>query len=282
MGKTHHGTVPSMIDMLAALEETSRTFYLPVVRLPAGLREAVASGYLCMRALDEIEDHPRLSSQQKVEILGKLSLAFQGQTSLEAFDRTPIDGILQSYDGTLPDVSLRLADWAIMAPAAITPRIWEAIAAMADRMAHWARVNWSIGSLEDLDRYTFSVAGAVGIMLCDLLAFFEGAQVDRTHAVLFGRGLQLVNILRNRTDDLARGIDFFPPGYSRERLMAYARECLGRAEAYALSVPSRAFHGLYQIPLKLAYATLDALARGESKLTRETVLALVAEADAQA
>jgi farnesyl-diphosphate farnesyltransferase len=271
-----------MIDMLGALEETSRTFYLPVVRLPAGLREAVASGYLCMRALDEIEDHPGLSSLQKVDILNSLSLAFQGQTSLETFDRSPIDQILQAHRDTLPMVSLQLADWAILAPAAIAPRIWEAIAAMADRMAYWARINWSIGSLEDLDRYTFSVAGAVGIMLCDLLAFFEGSQVDRSHAVLFGRGLQLVNILRNRSEDLARGIDFFPPGYSPERLMAYARDCLGRAEAYALSVPSRAFHALYGIPLKLAYATLDAMARGESKLSREAVLALVAEADAQA
>jgi farnesyl-diphosphate farnesyltransferase len=62
-----------MIDMLGALEETSRTFYLPVVRLPAGLREAVASGYLCMRALDEIEDHPDLSSVHKVDILNRVT-----------------------------------------------------------------------------------------------------------------------------------------------------------------------------------------------------------------
>ena len=272
-------THPPMLDMLAALRETSRTFYLPVVRLPAGLREAVAAGYLCMRALDEIEDHPDIPNGQKVELLSALSLAFQGQTSTEAFDRAPIERALQRHRATLPQVSLQLADWATLAPAAIAPRIWEAVAAMADRMAYWARVNWNIESLGDLDRYTFSVAGSVGILLCDLLAFFEGSQVDRSQAVLFGRGLQLVNIVRNRSEDLARGINFFPPGYTGERLMAYARECLERAEAYALSVPSRAFYALYQIPLKLAYATLDALARGESKLTREAVLALVAEAD---
>lgn len=270
-----------MLDMLAALKETSRTFYLPVVRLPGGLREAVACGYLCMRGLDEIEDHPGLSSSAKVDLLGRLSLAFQGQSSLEAFDRVPIDQALQLHRETLPDVSLRLADWAMLAPAAIAPRIWETVAAMADRMAYWAGVNWMIGSLEDLDRYTFGVAGSVGILLCDLLAFFEGAQVDRSQALLFGRGLQIVNIVRNRPEDLARGIDFFPPSYTAERLAAYARECLERAEAYALTVPSRAFLAIYQIPLKLAYATLDAIARGESKLTREAVLALVAEADGQ-
>jgi farnesyl-diphosphate farnesyltransferase len=270
-----------MLDMLAVLKDTSRTFYLPVVRLPGGLREAVACGYLCMRGLDEIEDHPGLTSEDKVALLNRLSLAFQGQRSLDTFDRTPIDEALQPHRDKLPEVSLRLADWAVLAPAAIAPRIWETVAAMSDRMAYWAGVHWAIGSLEDLDRYTFSVAGSVGILLCDLLAFFEGAQVDRSMALLFGRGLQLVNIVRNRPDDVARGIDFFPPGYTAEHLAGYARECLERAEAYALTVPSRAFLAIYEIPLKLAYATLDALSRGEAKLTREAVLALVAEVDGQ-
>jgi len=85
----------------------------------------------------------------------------------------------------------------------------------------------------------------------------------------------------NRTEDMARGIDFFPPGYTAERLAVYARDCLERAEAYALTVPSRAFLAIYQIPLKLAFGTLDAIARGEAKLTREAVIALVAEADGQ-
>lgn len=270
-----------MDDMLTMLSETSRTFYLPVSRLPSGLQEAVAAGYLCMRALDEIEDHPDLDGAAKAEMLEAISLAFQGQASLSEFDRTPIDAALAPHEKALPQVSLRLADWATVAPASIAPRIWEAVSAMADRMAYWARADWRIRSLEDLDRYTYSVAGAVGVMLCDLLAFFDGSQVDRSHAILFGRGLQLVNILRNRSDDLARGVDFFPPGYTAERLMTYARDCLERAEAYALAVPSRAFNVLYTIPMKLAFATLDALERGESKLSRETVLALVAEVDAQ-
>lgn len=270
-----------MDDMLAMLAETSRTFYLPVSRLPHGLQEAVGAGYLCMRALDEIEDHPGLTNDEKRTILEALSLALQGQTSVVDFDRQPIDAVLSPWRGTLPEVSMRLADWACMAPESIAPRIWEAASAMADRMAYWARIGWRIRSVEDLDRYTYSVAGSVGILLCDLLAFFDGSQVDRSHAILFGRGLQIVNIIRNRTDDLSRGVDFFPPGYTTERLMEYARQCLDRAEAYALAVPSRAFHALYTIPMKLAFATLDAIGRGEPKLSREAVLALVAEVDGQ-
>ena len=42
------------------LKETSRTFYIPVARLPERLQETVAAAYLCMRAIDEIEDNDDL------------------------------------------------------------------------------------------------------------------------------------------------------------------------------------------------------------------------------
>jgi len=37
---------------LKVLEETSRTFYIPIVKLPGKVQEAVASAYLCLRAID--------------------------------------------------------------------------------------------------------------------------------------------------------------------------------------------------------------------------------------
>lgn len=37
---------------LEVLELTSRTFYIPIVKLPAQVQEAVASAYLCLRAID--------------------------------------------------------------------------------------------------------------------------------------------------------------------------------------------------------------------------------------
>ena len=49
------------------LKETSRTFYIPITYLSKGLQEAVASAYLCMRAIDEIEITP--SFQQKIKAI---------------------------------------------------------------------------------------------------------------------------------------------------------------------------------------------------------------------
>ena len=48
----------------------------------------------------------------------------------------------------------------------------------------------------------------------------------------------------------------------------YARSQLLQAEAYALTLPSAPFEALIHIPLALAKATLDALARGQTTPSR--------------
>jgi phytoene/squalene synthetase len=55
------------------LAQTSRTFYIPISQLPSGLHEAVMSAYLCMRAIDEIEDDPALKPELKANLLTEVS-----------------------------------------------------------------------------------------------------------------------------------------------------------------------------------------------------------------
>ena len=64
-------------DALDVLKETSRTFYIPISRLPSGLQEAVTSAYLCMRAIDQIEDHPALDNPTKAKLLRQISRTLQ-------------------------------------------------------------------------------------------------------------------------------------------------------------------------------------------------------------
>jgi farnesyl-diphosphate farnesyltransferase len=265
-------------DSKRVLKATSRTFYIPISRLPSGLQEAIASAYLCMRAIDEIEDHPSLDGKHKAGLLEQVSQMMQSQTGNDHFGGEELNEFLNDHASTLPEVTRRLGDWASQAPAAIAPRIWDATAAMADRMAQWALSGWHIQTQADLDRYTFSVAGAVGLLICDLSAWFDGFQLSRTHAVQFGRGLQMVNILRNRREDLKRGIDYLPVDWDIERLHRYARAHLTHVETYAQTLPRRPFTYFIRIPLVLALATLDALERGEPKLSRATVLQLVRSA----
>ncbi|OUL33795.1 phytoene/squalene synthase family protein [Nostoc sp. T09] len=260
-------------DALQILKETSRTFYIPISLLPSGLQEAVASAYLCMRAIDEIEDHPELDNPTKAQLLRTISLTLQAGVDGFAVDAFSLG--FNGYENILPEVTLGVREWSILAPEAIAPRIWDATAAMADRMAHWAEINWKIQTESDLDRYTFGVAGAVGLLLSDLWAWYDGTQTNRTQAIGFGRGLQAVNILRNHTEDLKRGVDFYPEGWSAANMQEYARRNLTLADAYTKSLPAGPALDFCQIPLTLAHGTLDALANGKEKLSRNDVLALI-------
>jgi farnesyl-diphosphate farnesyltransferase len=260
-------------NALKILKETSRTFYIPISRLPEGLQEAVTSAYLCMRAIDDIEDHFQIDQTTKVKLLRQISLNLQsGIEDSQPDDFT--EGII-NYQNLIPEVSYRIGEWAMLAPSSIAPRIWDATAAMADRMAYWAENNWKIHTKTHLDQYTFSVAGAVGLLLSDLWEWYDGTKTNRSEAIAFGRGLQAVNILRNQTDDRDRGVNFFPEGWQSENMHAYARYNLSLADSYTKALPSGPALQFCQIPLTLAHATLEVMALGKPKLSRSDVLALV-------
>ena len=259
---------------LETLKQTSRTFYIPIARLPEKLQDAVASAYLCMRAIDEIEDTPDLDNQTKAHLLRSISLRLQEITDISSYDCIAAD--LISYQDVLPDVSLNIGEWASLAPPTIAPRIWDATAAMADRMAYWAEQNWQITTEADLDRYTFSVAGAVGLLLSDLWAWYDGTKTNRSQAIAFGRGLQAVNIVRNQGEDSLRGVDFIPNGWTSKDVQSYARRQLKQANLYIESLPKNSpALDFCQIPYVLAKGTLDAIAIGKPKLSRHDVLNLV-------
>ena len=258
---------------LEVLKTTSRTFYIPISLLPEKLQAAVASAYLCMRAIDEIEDHAELDNLTKARLLRQISLNLQETVDNSASSHF-VRG-LESYQQILPEVTLKLGEWSIIAPETIAPRIWDATAAMADRMAYWAENNWTIETEADLDRYTFSVAGAVGLLLSDLWAWYDGTQTNRTYAIGFGRGLQAVNIVRNHGEDLKRGVSFLPADWTMKDMQTYARRNLKLADLYTQSLNSGPALDFCRIPLALAYGTLNAIALGKAKLTRNDVLTLV-------
>ena len=260
-------------NALEILRQTSRTFYIPISILPKQLRDAVASAYLCMRAIDEIEDHDLLDNQTKAKLLQQISLNLQSQ--VYKGNKNNFAHSLQPYSDILPEVTLRIGEWSTLPSETIAPRIWDATAAMADRMAYWAEVNWNIETLADLDSYTFSVAGAVGLLLSDIWAWYDGTVTNRSYGIGFGRGLQAVNIIRNRADDLSRGVDFFPDGWQTRDMQEYARSQLQLGQLYTDALPKSPALDFCRIPLALAFATLDAIALGKEKLSRSEVLSLV-------
>jgi len=258
------------------LKDTSRTFYLSIVRLPPVIREAVMASYLSMRAIDEIEDHQQLDKATKIRLLHEISRGFRENLPLPP---QRFSSALSEYRKDLPEVTRRLDEWVSLPPVAIAPRIYESVALMARRMAYWVERDWRIDTRRDLDRYTFSVAGAVGLLLSDLWAWYDGTPSRRRDAVGYGRGLQAVNILRNRSEDLTRGVDFFPDSWTDDDFWSYARSSLSQGDAYVDAFPPGPAREFCRGPQVLAYATLEALARGESKVSRSVVIDVFREGD---
>jgi farnesyl-diphosphate farnesyltransferase len=262
------------MDMLAA---TSRTFYIPISRLPAGLQEAVASAYLCMRAIDEVEDHSLLSADSKVYLLRTISLILKGGS----YNNSGLQTAFSPFQSLLPAVTLHLDDWIRLCPAPIVPAVIDATAEMAERMSDWVDNGWRIDTEDDLDEYTFCVAGAVGLLLSDLWMWHSGIINDRDKAIAFGRGLQAVNILRNQTEDSERGVDYFPFGWGMEEMVSYTRRNLAMADAYTAELPAGPILDFCRIPLALAHGTLAALAAGNNKLSRDAVMDIIKRVSAK-
>jgi len=253
------------------LRQTSRTFYLSIARLPPHIREAVMASYLSFRAIDEIEDHEGLDKATKIRLLTEISVDFetcQQQLSQKLSLR------LKEFRDELPEVTLRLMDWTILPPKTVAPPIYDAVSKMARRMAYWVERDWQIDNKRDLDRYTFCVAGAVGVLLSELWVWYDGTTSRHKDAVSYGRGLQAVNILRNRVEDLARGVDFFPDGWTVDVFWSYAKANLSQGDLYVNRFPPGPAKEFCRGPQILAYATLDALARGEAKVSRSLVQAV--------
>lgn len=143
-----------------------------------------------------------------------------------------------------------------------------------------------LGSEQDLDRYCYYVAGTVGELLTGLfladrpeISQRNRASMNR-HAVDFGLGLQMTNVIKDVTEDFARGVIYLPKsvmfgsGVDMDRLLsdprgAEARAVIGRitsralgcldaAYAYTLAVPAseRDVRVFCALPLVLALRTL--------------------------
>jgi farnesyl-diphosphate farnesyltransferase len=271
--------MPLSSDFLRVLKDTSRTFFIPISRLPARLQETVACAYLCMRAIDEIEDHPVLEDTSKAALLHGLGLILQAHIGV-GNPKTVVAELnvfFSPFRSILPEVTLRIGDWLSSTPIEIAPRVWDATIAMAQRMGYWAGNHWQIQTEADLDGYTFSVAGSVGLLICDIWGWFDGTPIDRMCAVQFGRGLQAVNILRNRKEDSERCVNFYPAGWADNHMFTYARKNLDLARKGIKSMPKSSFKYFVDIPLHLAEATLTAIENGVEKLTREQVLQIVGQ-----
>ena len=209
----------------ALLRSVSRSFYLSIRFLPSKLRDPIALAYLLARATDTIADTAELEPSERISHLKALARLIQGQgdrnaarTLIVAFAPLQKDTAERTLIEQLPNC----LQWLDLMATEDRADIREVLAKInegqildVERFGSSANVT-ALKTAADLDRYTYLVAGCVGefwTAICSrhLPEFSkQSGQHMKMLAVEYGKGLQLINVLRDISADLQAGRCYLP------------------------------------------------------------------------
>jgi farnesyl-diphosphate farnesyltransferase len=212
-------------DLLGSLlKEVSRSFYLTLRVLPGKVRAPIGLAYLLARTTDTIADTELVAPAQRLEALQALRERILGQRD------APLDfGALARQQGSRAEgillekceASLALLRGLPSADARLVRQVLDTITSGQEldlrRFAGASAQSLvALHTDEELDDYTYRVAGCVGEFWTKMCRanLFPHAPVDDAfllaNGVRFGKGLQLVNILRDVAGDLRQGRCYLP------------------------------------------------------------------------
>ncbi|MGE0329747.1 MAG: phytoene/squalene synthase family protein [Ramlibacter sp.] len=217
-------TIPT--DKLALLRGVSRSFYLSIRLLPAPLREPVAAAYLLARATDTLADTTELPSAARRTQLATLAAAIEG----DAGARAAIGELSSAFAALQQDPHERHLILALPQCLAWLDALDGADQADIRTVLRHITLGQSLdierfgngpgpcalASADELDEYTWLVAGCVGEFWTDLcfrhLSGFASLPQPRMRELgrAYGSALQLINILRDMGADLAAGRCYLP------------------------------------------------------------------------
>jgi farnesyl-diphosphate farnesyltransferase len=205
------------------LEGVSRSFYLSVRFLPRKIGPGIALGYLAARASDTIADANSLDAKRRLEILRQLrdqlfnldpelkaNLQVCAECQPVSRERQLLEQIELVFAGirALPVEQQNLL-------REVLERIIRGQALDIERF-EVASSLCALRSREELEEYIYLVAGSVGEFWTKLcLQQLSGySRISRSEIVSlgieYGKGLQLVNVLRDFPDDLQSGRSYLP------------------------------------------------------------------------
>jgi farnesyl-diphosphate farnesyltransferase len=216
--------------LTSLLKSVSRSFYRTLRILPGKIRPQISLAYLLARTTDTIADTGIVAVEQRLQALQDLRERILGKRD------KPVDfGAFARHQGAPAErLLLEQTESALALLRSLEPGDLELLRQVLDtitsgqeldlrRFASASADHVIALSLEaELDEYTYRVAGCVGEFWTKMCRthLFPKARLDDTallsNAVRFGKGLQLVNILRDVPADLRHGRCYLPA----ERLVA--------------------------------------------------------------
>jgi len=193
------------------LRAVSRSFYLTLRVLPAPIRPQISLAYLLARATDTIADTDAVPRAKRIVLLRE----FQSLTRVPALGALAENQALPAERLLLErlDECLALLDAFTTVDRRLIQQLLNTI--ITGQIFDLETFPGNLVALGDdaaLDRYTYLVAGCVGefwTQMCQ--AHLPGLEnLSVAAGVRFGKGLQLVNILRDLPRDYAIGRCYLP------------------------------------------------------------------------
>jgi farnesyl-diphosphate farnesyltransferase len=277
------------------LKGVSRSFYLTLRLLPAPMRGAASVGYLLARTSDTLADTAAAPLDARLQCLDQFKRAVAGQSELPRWPVAIRNAIGDPRERKLLEASADVFAWLNALPESEAVLVREVVEIIVsgqtldlERFANASRESpvalESDGMLED---YAWRVAGCVGAFWTKLGFLSLGDRFSKApesilieKGIAYGKGLQLVNILRDIVPDLATGRCYLPVADTHDThllLACHARWCgratewVGEGEAYAKLLCSRRLRAATVLPALIARKTLDPL----SNATWETLTSRV-------
>lgn len=242
----------SMVTLTASQNEllraTSRSFYLTLRVLPPPIRSQIAFAYLLARTADTIADTEIVPVDKRLEALQKFRERLSGQTSvllnfteLAGHQGSPAEKLLLEKAANSLETLQKFSD-------EDQKRIREVLAIIiSGQELDLKRFTPSgppiqfpkpiaLETVVDLDDYTYRVAGCVGEFWTKICRahLFPNVRLDESQLIIngirFGKGLQLINILRDVPVDLKKGRCYIPMeklekhGLSPQTMLSPAKE----------------------------------------------------------
>lgn len=210
------------------LKRNSRSFYLTLRALPRAIRPQISLAYLLARTTDTIADTEIVSASQRLAALDDLRehILGIGDGELNFSEFTQQQGspaereLLESVEAVIRDLR-KLSGKDLKRVREVLETITSGqeldlkrfISATPDKII-------ALQNDDELDDYTYRVAGCVGKFWTELCVahVFDAAERRQFAAsfsfeelgIRFGKGLQLVNILRDLPADLQKGRCYIP------------------------------------------------------------------------
>src|SRR5438552_2179424 len=211
--------------LVGVLKPVSRSFYLSIAILPRDLREPIGLGYLLARAADTVADTRLIARPERIAHLETLRRAFAG----DSVDLAPIANAcapLQSHAAErrllerVGDAMARVRDLSAADRQPLEHVLATLTSGMLFDLAHFpgedSATLGALQTMEELDQYTYLVAGCVGEFWTLLhmahrprLAGWN-AEIATARGVRFGKALQMTNVLRDIPADLRSGRCYLP------------------------------------------------------------------------